>query len=231
MAAVPRISPALHRFRGGAADGMLGYLERDACDARRAGNERVHRDAKSRRDGAADIETICINDVDIGRGSEVDDDRRCAVVTSPRQRHSRCGRRPPRWDWVRAVLSPRRSPRLQQSHAGRCARRPSAIHARAGRTTPANATASMQSIGKAVHLQIAEKANVQLVGSKRTIRGHAPRADERIPVKQSECGLRIAHIDGEEHGSPNERRQKQCHCIPAALTCCSPSTACRDTST
>ena len=58
---------------------MLGRLERNAGELSGTGGKRVHGDADARRNRSANVITVLIDDVDIGRGAKVHHDCRRAV--------------------------------------------------------------------------------------------------------------------------------------------------------
>lgn len=74
-----RYGADLDALLGIAADGVLGRLERNAGELGGSGGERVHRNADARRNRSANVIAVLVDDVDIGCGAKVHNDRRGAV--------------------------------------------------------------------------------------------------------------------------------------------------------
>ena len=186
---------------------MLGRLERHASELGGTCGKRVHGDADTRRDRSANVITVLIDDVDIGRGAKVHHDRRRAVESFGRNGVG---------DAVGTHgLGARRA---QLGHRGRLRPDDDGIRGNAvGHGVPL-ARELRHHAGKgdrvdrierkAVHLKETHQAHVDLVGGIGAVGGHTPRLHQLVPVKQAHGRLRVSHIDSEQHVYSRCRRKR-----------------------
>src|SRR5215207_3050284 len=81
---VPVIKPGLYGSDGRGADNVVRALDAYARQARGAREERVGRDGDARRDDAAEVSAALVYHLEVGRGAEVHDDARRAVLVRGR---------------------------------------------------------------------------------------------------------------------------------------------------
>ena len=187
----------------------------------RTGGNRVHGDANARRDRSANVITVLIDDVDIGRGAKVHHDCRRAVESfgrngvgdaigtyGPGARRAQLGHRGrlrPDDDGVRGNAVGHGVPfaRELRHHAGE--------GDRVDRVER-----------KAVHLKETHQAHMDLVGGIGAVGGHAPRLHQLVSVKQAHGRLRVSHIDSEQHVYSqcwHKRTRTIVYVLSAALSC------------
>ena len=189
---------AANRLDGVAANGALRGLERDAGELGGARGEGVHGDADAGGDGAADVVAARVNHVHVGGGAKVHHNSGRAVEGL--RRHGvgdavgahLCGvggvylgdhlRVRANLDHARAQLGGHGAPlaRELRNHAGKA----DGAHARKR---------------EAAHLEVAQQADEDLVLGKGAVRGHAPRLEQLVLVKKAQGGLRVSHVDCEQH--------------------------------
>ena len=200
---------------------MLGRLERHTGELGGTGGKRVHGDADARRDRSANVITVLIDDVDIGRGAKVHHDCRRAVESFGCNGVG---------DAIGAYgLGTRRAQlghrgRLRPNDDGVCGNavghgvpfaRELRHHARKGDRVD-------RVERKAVHLKETHQAHMDLVGGIRAVGGHAPRLHQLVSVKQAHGRLRVSHIDSEQHVYSqcwHKRTRTIVYAPPTALGC------------
>ena len=200
---------------------MLGRLERHAGELGGTGGKRVHGDADARRDRSANVITVLIDDVDIGRGAKVHHDRRRAIeglgsdgvgdavgtngLGARRPQLGYGGRLRPDDDGVRGNAVGHGVPLARELRH----------HARKGDRVD-------RIERKAVHLKETHQAHMDLVGGIRAVGGHAPRLHQLVSVKQAHGRLRVSHIDSEQHVYSqcwHKRTRTIVYAPPTALGC------------
>lgn len=185
----------------------------------------------SRRDAPSDVGAALVDHVDVGGGAKIDHDARCAV-----QRGRRRGvgdavgshlRRVGRVDACNGRGLTAHDHQARAHVSGHALPFAHELRHHAGKRDGVDA-AQVQ----AVFVEIAEQADVQFVFGERAVRGHAPCVYKLVAVKEAECGLGVAHIDGQKHGRLplNVMRtlrkwgrqgvlSDSAHCILIACTC------------
>ncbi len=190
---------AVHEAGLEAADRRLPDHRRRRCvvdlhEPGRTGEQRLHGRLDSRREDTADVLALGRDDVEVRRGAEVDHDDRGAVALLGRDRvHDAV-----RADLARIVVANRDAgldARADDEQRGvrplPCERLPLADQHRDGR-------------GKAdpvdvVEVEQAAQQDAELVGGRGALGGQPPVVRQLGVRVQTERGLRVADVDGEEH--------------------------------
>ena len=182
---------------------MLGRLHGDACQLCGLAEQRVCREHQAGRDGSAAVGAAVVHHVDVGGRAKVhhDDGRTVRVPggygvgDAVRAHGAGVGHVDGHAVVVRRVDQQRASAQ-QVSQAAPPGARQRGHHAghRRGRDV-------CQLV--AVLEEVREQARVQHVGGVAGVARHAPALGQLpLVVKEAERGLRVADVDGKEHGDP-----------------------------
>ena len=185
----------LERRHGRLADHALGGAEGDLAEPRRAREERVHRDLDPRREHAAGELARRRDDVEVGRGAEVDDDRRGAVALA--RRHGVGDPVGP--DLARVVVADRHAGRRRPGPSTSSST-PAQRSAKASYSPTSRGTDEQRTIPSSVESSTsAAQQHRQLVGGLRRVGADPELRAELVALEETEDGLRVADVDREQH--------------------------------
>ena len=206
LAGEPVDEPGLEAVHRRLADhrGRLGEV--DPHQASGAGEERVHRDLDPRREHPAHVLPLRRDDVEVRGRPEVDGDARRAVAVARGDRvHDPVGA-----DLVRVVVS-NRDPGLRAGADDEDLRLRPALreelelaHERRHRRGEADAV-------DRVEVEHLPEQRAELVAGAAGVGGEPPLLGQPVAVVEAEDRLRVAHVDGQEHGAePTSARAPGC---------------------